>query len=55
MAFVDVRMLLGWDGIETISKIWKQYPDLQVVICTAYSDYFWEEMIRQVGKTWTVS
>ena len=51
MAFVDVRMPPGWDGIETISKIWKQYPDLQVVICTAYSDYSWEEMIRQVGKT----
>jgi PAS domain S-box-containing protein len=51
MAFIDVRMPPGWDGIETISKIWNKYPDLQVVICTAYSDYSWEEMIRQVGKT----
>jgi PAS domain S-box-containing protein len=51
MAFIDVRMPPGWDGIETISKIWKNFPDLQVVICTAYSDYSWEEMIRQVGKT----
>lgn len=51
MAFVDVRMPPGWDGIETISRIWKMYPALQVVICTAYSDYSWEEMIRQVGKT----
>jgi two-component system cell cycle sensor histidine kinase/response regulator CckA len=51
MAFVDVRMPPGWDGIETISKIWRKYPDLQVVICTAYSDYSWEDMIRQVGKT----
>jgi PAS domain S-box-containing protein len=51
MAFVDVRMPPGWDGIETISKIWRKHPDLQVVICTAYSDYSWEEMIRQVGKT----
>lgn len=51
MAFVDVRMPPGWDGIETISRIWKLYPDLQVVICTAYSDYSWEEMIRQVGRT----
>src|SRR5476649_1493629 len=39
MAFIDVRMPPGWDGIETISKIWRQYPELQVVICTAYSDY----------------
>jgi PAS domain S-box-containing protein len=51
MAFVDVRMPPGWDGIETISHIWRKYPDLQVVICTAYSDYSWEDMIRQVGKT----
>jgi PAS domain S-box-containing protein len=51
MAFVDVRMPPGWDGIETISRIWKMYPDLQVVICTAYSDYSWEEMIRKIGKT----
>ena len=51
MAFVDVRMPPGWDGIETISRIWKTYSELQVVICTAYSDYSWEEMIRKVGTT----
>jgi two-component system, cell cycle sensor histidine kinase and response regulator CckA len=51
MAFVDVRMPPGWDGVETISRIWKMYPDLQVVICTAYSDYSWAEMIKQIGKT----
>jgi len=49
MAFVDVRMPPGWDGIETTAKIWKTYPDLQVVICTAYSDYSWEEMLRILG------
>jgi two-component system cell cycle sensor histidine kinase/response regulator CckA len=51
LAFVDVRMPPGWDGVETITRIWKLYPDLQVVICTAYSDYSWAEMIRQLGKT----
>jgi PAS domain S-box-containing protein len=51
VAFVDVRMPPGWDGIETIRRIWKMYPELQIVICTAYSDYSWEEMIRTVGKT----
>jgi len=49
MAFVDVRMPPGWDGIETTAKIWKTYPDLQVVICTAYSDYSWEEMLKILG------
>ena len=51
MAFVDVRMPPGWDGVETISRIWQQYPDLQVVICTAYSDYSWANMIGKIGKT----
>lgn len=51
MAFVDIRMPPGWDGVETISRIWKLYPELQVVICTAYSDYSWEEMIREIGRT----
>jgi DNA-binding NtrC family response regulator len=49
VVFVDVRMPPGWDGIETISRIWKVYPDLQVVICTAYSDYSWEEIIKKLG------
>ncbi|MGO8765252.1 MAG: response regulator [Limisphaerales bacterium] len=49
MAFVDVRMPPGWDGVETTAKIWQKYPDLQVVICTAYSDYSWEDMLRKLG------
>ncbi len=49
MAFVDVRMPPGWDGIETVAHIWRKYPDLQIVICTAYSDYSWEEMLQKLG------
>jgi len=51
MAFVDVRMPPGWDGIETIQRIWREYSDLQVVICTAYSDYSWKEIVKKLGKT----
>jgi len=51
MAFVDVRMPPGWDGVETIEKLWEVYPDLQVVICTAYSDYAWDELIAKVGRS----
>jgi two-component system cell cycle sensor histidine kinase/response regulator CckA len=47
LAFVDVRMPPGWDGIETARRIWEADPHLQIVICTAYSDYSWEEMNRQ--------
>jgi two-component system sensor histidine kinase/response regulator len=49
MAFVDVRMPPGWDGVETTAQIWQKYPDLQVVICTAYSDYSWEQMLNKLG------
>ena len=49
MAFVDVRMPPGWDGIETTAALWKVAPDLQVVICTAYSDYSWDEMLDRIG------
>ena len=48
MAFVDVRMPPGWDGIETTRQIWAICPDLQIVICTAYSDYSWSEMQEQI-------
>ena len=51
MAFVDIRMPPGWDGIETITAIWKEYPDLQVVICTAYSDYSWDDMASALGSS----
>lgn len=49
LAFVDVRMPPGWDGVETIKHIWKEDPDIQIVICTAYSDYTWEETTKQLG------
>ncbi len=51
MAYVDIRMPPGWDGVETIAQIWKEHPEIQVVICTAYSDYSWEEIIRKLGES----
>jgi diguanylate cyclase (GGDEF)-like protein/PAS domain S-box-containing protein len=49
MAFVDMRMPPGWDGVQTITKLWEVDPELQVVICTAYSDYSWEEILERLG------
>jgi diguanylate cyclase (GGDEF)-like protein len=51
LAFVDIRMPPGWDGVETIKHIWELDKDIQIVICTAYSDYSWEETVSQLGKT----
>jgi len=50
VAFVDVRMPPGWDGVETTRKMWELDPDLQVVLCTAYSDYSWDEMFQKLGS-----
>ena len=49
LAFVDIRMPPGWDGVETIKHIWELAPDMQVVICTAYSDYTWEETVNELS------
>jgi PAS domain S-box-containing protein len=50
MAFVDVRMPPGLDGIETIGRLWELAPDLQVVLCTAYSDYSWQDIFQKLGR-----
>jgi PAS domain S-box-containing protein len=51
MAFVDMRMPPGWNGIETISRIWGEYPDLEVVVCTAFSDLTLDQIIGKLGDT----
>lgn len=50
VAFVDIRMPPGWDGVETTARIWEVCPDLQIVICTAYSDYSWNEMAAKLDS-----
>jgi len=51
LTFVDMRMPPGWDGLETIEHIWKTDPDIQVVICTAYSDHSWEDITQRLGRS----
>ncbi|VVO71813.1 hypothetical protein PS903_01315 [Pseudomonas fluorescens] len=48
MAFIDMRMPPGWDGLETIEQLWKADPHLQIALCTAYSDYSWEDMAERL-------
>jgi signal transduction histidine kinase len=48
LAFVDMRMPPGWDGVETIEQLWRVDPQLQVVICTAYSDTSWDEVLTRL-------
>jgi diguanylate cyclase (GGDEF)-like protein/PAS domain S-box-containing protein len=49
LAFVDMRMPPGWDGITTIEKLWETDPRIQVVVCTAYSDCSWQDMLAKFG------
>ena len=51
LVFMDVRMPPGLDGIKTIAKIWERYPSMEIVICTAYSDYSWVDIIDILGPS----
>lgn len=51
LVFMDVRMPPGMNGIEAVKKIWDDYPYIEVVICTAYSDYSWEQIIKNLGTS----
>ncbi len=49
VAFVDIRMPPGLDGVETTARLWEEDPDVQVVLCSAYTDYSWEDLTREFG------
>ncbi|HXR19363.1 MAG TPA: EAL domain-containing protein [Steroidobacteraceae bacterium] len=49
VAFVDMRMPPGWDGLETIERLWAEDPNVQVIICSAHADYDWTEVVARLG------
>jgi len=51
LAFVDMRMPPGWDGLETIQRLWAVDPNVQVVICSAHSDYDWTEVVARLDHS----
>ena len=48
MAFIDMRMPPGWDGVETVEQLWLADPRLQIVFCTAFSDYSWTQVLTRL-------
>lgn len=50
VAFVDMRMPPGWDGLRTIQELWKLDADLHCVLCSAYSDATWSEVLERLGR-----
>jgi diguanylate cyclase (GGDEF)-like protein len=51
MAFIDMRMPPGWDGLETIQHLWEVDPHVQVVICSAHTDYDWTEVVARLDHS----
>ena len=51
VAFVDMRMPPGWNGVQTVAHLRAIDPALQFVICTAHSDYSWGEIREALGPT----
>ena len=51
LAFVDMRMPPGWDGVETIEHLWEVDDNLQIVICTAFSDHAWDQVFERLQQS----
>jgi len=51
LVFVDIRTPPGWDGVETVANIWREFSEAQVVIYTAYSDHSWEQAVARLGQS----
>ena len=48
VAFIDMCLGSGWSGREAIEEMWKVDPSLQCVICTAYSDLPWDQLLKGI-------
>jgi len=51
VVFLDYRMPPGGNGVETLRELWKVHPSQRVVLCSAYADYSWEEIVAEFGET----
>ena len=51
LVFLDYRMPPGWNGIQTLRHLRKVEPSLRVVLCSAYSDYSWQEVSEEFSSS----
>lgn len=51
LAFVDMRMPNGWNGLETTRRLWQLSPSLFVVLCTAFSDFSWSQIRDELRQS----
>jgi len=54
LVFLDYRMPPGWNGAETLRRLREFAPTLNVVLCSAYSDYSWTEIFQEYGGNQTL-
>lgn len=48
LAIIDSRMPPGIDGPTTIERIFNKYSDIDIILCTAFSDMHWQDIKRKV-------
>ena len=46
-----MRMPGGLDGLETVNKIFEIEENIQIIFCSAYSDYNWKDMVSMLEHT----
>jgi len=51
LAFVDMRMPNGWNGLQTTRRLWQLSPSLFVVLCTAFSDFSWTQIRDELRQS----
>lgn len=51
LAFIDIRMPPGWDGVKTAQAILEIDPNIHIVLCTAYSDYSFSDIAKRLSAT----
>ena len=49
LVFLDYRMPPGWNGAETLRHLREVAPTQPVVLCSAFSEYSWEDLQREFG------
>lgn len=51
VAFIDMRMPPGWNGVQTLQHLWQMDDSIHVVICTAYSDVSLDALPSPEGRS----
>ena len=51
VAFVDMLMPPGWDGVETMANLWRVDPELEIVICTAFPELLRDRLTHELGPS----